>query len=178
MAEWLLAYYLQVPVVVGGVLHMVAVSRGWLPALAVPVQRRLFGANKTWRGFVLVPLFTAAGALLLLPVERAWGAEAPIGVALLLPAGLLAGLGYVLGELPNSFLKRRLGIAPGATPARGRRVFLLLDQFDSGLGVALAYLLLPGISVTTALLYLLTFPFTALGVKRLLFRARLKASPA
>jgi CDP-diacylglycerol--serine O-phosphatidyltransferase len=177
MAEWWLAYYLQIPVVIGGVLHMVVVSRGALPGLAVPVQRRLFGANKTWRGFVVVPLLTAAAALLLLPVEWHLGTQAPIGAERLAATGFFAGLGYVLGELPNSFFKRRLGIAAGTTPARGRRFFLLLDQFDSALGVALAYALC-GIAPLACLLFALTFPLTALGVKRLLFMSRLKASPA
>lgn len=178
MSELLLVWYLQIPVVIGGVLHMVVVSRGWLPALAVPVHAGLFGANKTWRGFVVVPLLTAAGTLPLLPVEWLLGQQAPVGVAAWLPAGLLAGGGYVLGELPNSFFKRRLGIAPGATPDRGRWVFVLLDQVDSGIGCALAYALLPGLSLTAFMLFVLTFPLTALGVKRLLFQAKLKSSPA
>lgn len=177
MAELLLVWYLQFPVVVGGVLHMVVVSRNAWPALAVPVHRGLFGANKTWRGFVVVPLLTAAGTLPLLPVE-AWLDPAPVGVGRWPLAGLLAGLGYVLGELPNSFLKRRLGIAPGATPARGRWLFVLLDQLDSGVGVALAYAVLPGLTLLEFLLFVATFPLTALGVKRLLFMARLKSSPA
>lgn len=178
MSELLLVYYLQIPVVIGGVLHMVVVSRGWLPQLAVPVQQRLFGANKTWRGFIVVPLLTAVGALLLMPVELLLGERAPIRAAWLLPAGLWAGLGYMLGELPNSFFKRRLGIAPGATPEQGRRFFVLMDQLDSGIGVALAYALFPGLSLTAFLLFVLTFPLTALGVKRLLYMARLKANPA
>lgn len=178
MAELLLVWYLQIPVIVGGVLHMVAVSRNWWPALAVPVHRGLFGANKTWRGFVLVPLFTAAGAALLVPVELLLGEEAPVGALAWLPAGCLAGLGYMLGELPNSFLKRRLGIAPGATPERGRQFFVLMDQLDSGIGVALAYAIVPGLSLTGVLVFIVSFPFTALGVKRLLYMARLKANPA
>src|SRR5581483_10209 len=45
--------------------------------------------------------------------------------------GSLMGLGAMLGELPNSFVKRQLGIAPGAH-ARGPRrvVFYLWDQVD------------------------------------------------
>lgn len=178
MHELLLVWYLQVPVVFGGVLHMLVVSRGWLPSLVVPVHRQLFGANKTWRGFVVVPLLTALGALLLLPGELLLGENAPIGIAWLLPAGFLAGLGYMLGELPNSFFKRRLGIAPGATPERGRAFFVLLDQLDSGIGVALAYALFPGLTLSAFLLFVLTFPLTALGVKRLLYLAKLKANPA
>ena len=42
------------------------------------------------------------------------------------------GLGYVLGELPNSFMKRRLGVASGKTAAGWRgRIFLVVDQADS-----------------------------------------------
>src|SRR5438309_8143129 len=33
-------------------------------------------------------------------------------------AGAVCGAAYVVAELPNSFLKRRLGIAPGASGSR------------------------------------------------------------
>lgn len=47
--------------------------------------------------------------------------------------GFAAALGYTLGELPNSFVKRRLGIEPGEAPAHaiGRRVGFVVDQLDS-----------------------------------------------
>lgn len=45
--------------------------------------------------------------------------------------GIAIGLGAALGELPNSFVKRRLGIAPGATSAGSKRaVFYIWDQID------------------------------------------------
>jgi CDP-diacylglycerol--serine O-phosphatidyltransferase len=167
------ALYLQIPVVIGGVLHMLAVTRNWLPGLRRPVNTRLFGANKTWRGIVLVPLMTTFGALCLWPTEWLLGDESIYGNHLLL-AGWMAGWGYVLAELPNSFLKRRLGIAPGATPDRHRRLFIFLDQLDSGVGVAIAYALYPGFDWVVCLLYALTFPLTALLVKRWLFYMKLK----
>ena len=185
MNDWLaaliLALYLQIPVVFGGVWHMVAVKRHWLPALCRPIAEPLFGRNKTWRGLVLVPLLTAIGALLLWPLE--WLQQSSDNSSLLaghslLLVGLSGGLGYVLAELPNSWVKRRLGIGPGETPDKGRLLFLAMDQIDSGIGAAIAYLLYPGISGAAALLYILTFPLVALGVKRLLFMARLKSSPA
>jgi len=168
----LMAWYLQVPVVIGGVLHMLAVTRDYLPALRLPIHAGLFGANKTWRGVLLVPLLTAFGALCLWPAEQWLGPQALLGQPLWL-AGLIAGLGYVLAELPNSWLKRRLGIAPGHTPSRWT---VLGDQLDSGLGVALAYWLYLDLPTTVGLLYVLTFPLTALGVKRLLYWGRLKQS--
>lgn len=171
-ALWV-ALYVQIPVVIGGVLHMLAVTRDWLPGLKVPVHAPLFGANKTWRGLLLVPLLTAFGALCLWPLERLLGERAVFGDTLLL-AGLVAGLGYVLAELPNSLIKRRLGIAPGETPARAAAFFIFLDQFDSGLGVAIAYALYPGFGLEVCLWYVITFPFTALLVKRWLYWMKLK----
>ena len=177
----MLALYLQIPIVFGGVWHMVAVKRHWLPTLCVPVSEPLFGRNKTWRGLLLVPALTALGALLLWPLEwlQSLFAQTSLlaGHSLLL-VGLCGGLGYVLAELPNSWIKRRLGIAPGDTPERRRLLFLAMDQIDSGVGAAIAYWLFPGISLTAAALYVLTFPLVALMVKRLLFLSGLKSSPA
>jgi hypothetical protein len=49
--------------------------------------------------------------------------------------GALLGAGVVLGELPNSFLKRRLGIAPGARQKSLAGVAIaVLDQGDFVLG--------------------------------------------
>ena len=82
----------------------------------------------------------------------------------------------VIAELPNSYMKRRLGIAAGATPDKNRWLFTALDQIDSGIGVAVAYGLFLDLPLLTVCLCAITFPFTALGVKRLLFMAKLKKS--
>jgi CDP-diglyceride synthetase len=50
--------------------------------------------------------------------------------------GLLVGLGTVVGELPNSFLKRRLDIAPGTRRrSPGGVALAILDQGDLVLGI-------------------------------------------
>lgn len=172
----LLAWYLQIPVIVGGVLHMVVVTRNLMPALSIPVCKPLFGANKTWRGMLMMPLLSAFGALLMFPAEMALGDWSPLQGKPLWLAGIVAGLGYILAELPNSFLKRRLGIAPGATPDRHKGLFILLDQLDSGIGVALAWVLYLGVGWEVFAAFVLSFPVTALVVKRLLYWARLKKS--
>ena len=61
----------------------------------------------------------------------------PAAYALL---GLVAGLGFMLGELPNSFLKRQMGIPPGTAPASPhlRAIFLGFDRMDSIVGALLA----------------------------------------
>jgi hypothetical protein len=103
--------------------------------------RRVFGDNKTVRGFIVMPLATAVAFLVVFLLARdagagLWALTAPQYGAL----GLLAGTGFMLGELPNSFLKRRLGIAPGA-PAGGpvlRPLFFAIDRLDSAAGVLAA----------------------------------------
>lgn len=172
------ALTLQVPIIVGGILHMLAVTRGWFTALARPLYSPLFGANKTWRGFVLVPLFTALGAPLSMPLAQLMPAtELPTGLYEWLLIAAIGGLGYVLAELPNSFCKRRLGVAPGESSKRYKTLFMLGDQLDSGIGSGIAFWLITGCSLTTLAIYIATFPITALLVKRVLFMTGLKKAP-
>jgi len=106
--------------------------------------RRILGDNKTLRGFMIM-LPATAGSFLLLGLiaskiphvsSRLWP-MAPSAFALL---GLYAGLGFMLGELPNSFLKRQLDIPPGGAPDLlfARVLFFLIDRFDSITGMLLA----------------------------------------
>jgi hypothetical protein len=101
--------------------------------------RRIFGANKTLRGALVMIAATAfaswvfsfvgLGSALAVVVEQR---DRPLFW------GVLLGVGYILGELPNSFLKRQLDVAPGAPAPRGvpRFLFWMLDQIDCLLGVA------------------------------------------
>ncbi|HVW18039.1 MAG TPA: CDP-archaeol synthase, partial [Solirubrobacteraceae bacterium] len=93
--------------------------------------RNWFGDNKTWRGAIVLVAGVTLAALALSPWD-AWWEALPAGVrdAGPLPYGLLLGAGIVLGELPNSFLKRRLGVAPGAQ--RRGPVGLALTALDQG----------------------------------------------
>ena len=177
----LLALYLQIPVVIGGVLHMVVVKRNYLSALVIPIHQGLFGANKTWRGIFVVPLLTAFGGLCMMPLE--WLLTQVIGTSLLSQwnlalLGFIAGVGYVLAELPNSFFKRRIGVEAGVVPEDKKYWFIALDQLDSAFGVAIAYWLMLGISFETAWVYVISFPITALLVKQWLFNNNLKSSAA
>lgn len=172
----LTALYLQIPVVIGGVLHMVVVSRNYFPGLAQPIWQRAFGANKTWRGFIVVPALTAAAALVLLPLEWLLAERSPFAGHSLLFAGAIAGLGYMLGELPNSLVKRRLGIGAGELPQQGKVITIAVDQLDSAAGVALAYLLWLAVPVDVVLWYVVSFPLVALVVKDWLHKNALKQS--
>lgn len=96
--------------------------------------KRIFGDSKTWRGFAVAALGCSIGVALqkylLLEIARdiALVDYAHVHV---LAFGLALGVGAMLGELPNSFTKRRLGIAPGQTTRGGWAVvFYLWDQLD------------------------------------------------
>ena len=150
--------WLALPVIFSGVFHMFVVKQRWLPRLARPIDRgacfrgrRIFGDNKTWRGVVvMIGAGAIAGAVQgffggsalsdVSALGAVWlvdtgppGDAVPLGYALQYGAAhALFGLGYALGELPNSFLKRQIDIAPGKAGAGLLGAFfLLLDQADS-----------------------------------------------
>ena len=94
--------------------------------------RRLFGDNKTWRGALVMTagVVGASGLLWRAPRYRA-RLPAELRDADPLLVGGLLGAAMVVGELPNSLLKRQLGIEPGK---RGRSVagiaLAVWDQAD------------------------------------------------
>jgi hypothetical protein len=93
--------------------------------------------------------------------------------------GLLAGFGFMAGELPNSFIKRQCGIPPGGKP-QGRFWRLLTsitDRIDSVLGVLLMLSFLVPVPWQTWAYLLLLGP----GIHSLfsvwLFKLKVKARP-
>ena len=94
-----------------------------------------------------MPLATWPGVLLAQSWEHSLDLSSPLleGHA----SGFLAlvlGLAYCLPELPNSYLKRRMGIKEGLTSERHKFLFLLLDQADSAVGCLIAYKIMLSIS--------------------------------
>lgn len=135
------ALWLIFPIVIAGILHMMAVRWDLLSALKVPINERLFGANKTLRGLVLMAVFCAAGVLCSHYFQDLLGLKSVFLTAWTsnLALGLLLGVGYCLGELPNSWYKRRLGIPPGQSLPDHRFVPLITDHVDSLVGCLVVY---------------------------------------
>ena len=128
------ALILSLPLVFSGGLHMAAVKLDLLSTLKIPIHQAWFGRNKTWRGLIVMPATAALGVVLAAVV---WPEQFAGWNPLVL--GALLGLAYALAELPNSFVKRRLGIEAGKRPPRHAAWFALLDQADSAIGCALVY---------------------------------------
>jgi hypothetical protein len=84
------------------------------------------------------------------------------------------------GELPNSFFKRQLGIAPGAAPksALGRPLCFVIDRLDSIAGATLALALVLPVPLATCVAILLVGPGVHWLFSVLLYRLGIKARPA
>jgi hypothetical protein len=135
-SPWTLLPAIGAPLAHGPVLRWDLVR--WLKR---PISRRLFGQNKTWRGAVVMTGGTVAAALLLHRIPS-YRSRLPDHASEANPAtlGFLLGLALWTGELPNSFVKRRLGIPPGErlrTPAG-----VLISVFDQADWVPMAWVLL------------------------------------
>ena len=144
--------------------------------------RRLLGAHKTLRGFmVMVPAAGIAFALAGL-LRDGWPAWLAAGVWEISPAALFwlgawAGFCFMAGELPNSFYKRQRGIEPGRVPAAGRErlVCLLIDRVDSTLALLIGVTCAVPVAWLTWLWILLLGPMAHLGFSALLYVAGVKA---
>jgi len=146
------AGFLTLAFVLAGCAHVVWLRSRMSRRFAIPVDcgwrvrgKRVFGENKMLRGFiVMIPAAGLSFGFLYLLLRTA----APELARLLWPlvpsqyfaVGLLAGSGFMLGELPNSFMKRQFGIEPGRMPLHPacRPFFFLIDHLDSIAGMLLA----------------------------------------
>lgn len=128
------AAWVFLPVLGAALAHAPVLRFDLLRGLKRPLDggTNLFGENKTWRGSLV--MFAGAFAA----TQALWGVRAyrerlPAELADASPIalGTVLGTGVVVGELPNSFLKRRLGIAPGTQRRAPAGIALsVYDQAD------------------------------------------------
>jgi len=165
--------FLIVAFCLAGVLQTLWLRSPWSRALAYPIDggftfrgRRIFGENKTWTGFaVMIPAVGGAFWLLAWFLSRftSSGGEGvlwPISLGNYFLLGCFAGFGYMLFELPNSFVKRQLDIQPGQPPEHpvGRAVCFFVDQADSVVGALLALAVFVPVPLLSWIIILLAGP--------------------
>ena len=188
----LIMYATLMPVVIAGAANMLFTKTRLYRNVCAPIDggkccsdgKRIFGDNKTWAGFFGMIATNCLAQIL-------WGLlsqiSAPLGNAnemyryfsntLLFNAvaGALFGFVYVLFELPNSFLKRRLDIQPGKTAQGGKgALFFVIDQIDSLLGVMLLLVLLAGITPVQYFQYILLGAVTHLALNAVLYTLKIR----
>ena len=139
--------FLGSPLLLAAIAQGLCIKYDWLSRLRRPLDlgraykgKRIFGDHKTWRGLTINVLFCSLGAII-----QAWlqGKEVlPQWLFLLdykshaFTVGVLIGLGMTVGELPNSFLKRRFEIPPGKSREGPLGIaFFIYDQVDLTIGI-------------------------------------------
>lgn len=136
--DFLTIAWLGVPLFVASIIEAFLWKTPLFNRLNYPIHSRLFGENKKWRGLVSLPLAHLACVLGFQQLEIGFGVSFDHIILLRsldgVVYGLLVGFVFNLFELPNSFIKRRLGIAPGN---ENRPLFHWIDHMDSPYGVLL-----------------------------------------
>ena len=186
-------YITLLPVILAGIMNMVWCKLNICTFLKRPVDfgrnfsdgRRIFGDNKTFKGFFGMILFgiifsvlwgllsTKSEALTLYNYFYRNYSNSPLYNVL---TGTLMGFAYALFELPNSFLKRRLNITPGKNDISGmkRIFFVFLDQADSIFGCVLVVCIFFPLPVWYYFVYVLVGAATHIVLNMLLYFCHLR----
>lgn len=147
-------YVTLLPVIVAGVANMKLLKTGFIREWDIPLDagvlwrdgKPLFGKNKTWRGAIGMTLCSILAMLVwgylcglfpLLERHNQFYHTHANTFGFNLWVGFWLGAMYILFELPNSFWKRRRGVAPGqAAQVQQSWKYMWLDQTDSLFGCA------------------------------------------
>lgn len=155
--QWIMSLYITMfPVILAGVFNMLFLKIPFLKSHCRPIDggknwidgKRIFGDSKSVLGFLLMTVLAGIlevfwGFLLQGLGRNNWSLlylyfeNTPAFNFLI---GMLFGFLYMLFELPNSFIKRRLSVS--AAEQGDRRIglklfFFILDQIDSMFGIML-----------------------------------------
>ena len=155
--QWIMSLYITMfPVILSGVFNMLFLKIPFLKSHCRPIDggknwtdgKRIFGDSKSVLGFILMTVLAGIlevfwGFLLQGLGQNNWSLlylyfENTLVFNFLI--GMLFGFLYMLFELPNSFIKRRLSVS--AAEQGDRRIglklfFFILDQIDSMFGIML-----------------------------------------
>lgn len=157
-------YFTMIPLILAGIANMIFTKTKLYHMHKSPIDggkvladgKRMFGNHKTWIGFFSMIVFCICFQLIfgyfcnIMDMNQHCDIYivSPNTICFNLFFGGLTGLVYMLSELPNSFIKRRLGIEDGQT-AKGIKggLFFIIDQIDSLIGVMLLVYLFSDITI-------------------------------
>lgn len=165
-------FLLILPMVLANILHMIVVKMDWLSILSISLSKSLFGKNKTLRGFIVLPLLSGGlvGLFSQMVGPFSGSLEGDVGI------GIGLGLCYLLSELPNSYIKRRLGIANGEHSKNYKWFQILMDKSDSLIGMLIFYFFIMPYDVEEILLLYLLSLGISLMTSFILFALKIKKS--
>lgn len=116
--------------------------------------KEILGKNKTWRGLIFAVLaagFVGLFQFYLYPIMPSFGLIDYGNAKIVFLAALLLGFGAILGDLVESFFKRRIGIPSG-------KPWILFDQMDFVIGALLLVLIVFIPSLEAAIVIIIISP--------------------
>lgn len=172
--------------IIAGCLNMIWCKSNILKKYNTPMDcnknfidgKRIFGDNKTWKGFLGYIILNVLCSILLGEIWKInnlnemnyFYSQLPNTICSNLVIGILLGLGYSIFELPNSFLKRRLNIEPGETASGIKKIFFIfLDQADSVIGCCTVLSLFYQMTFGFYIMYILLGAFTHIVFNMVLY---------
>jgi hypothetical protein len=151
---------------------MVVVKKNWLSATSIPLSVKAFGKNKTLRGFLVLPFLSgslvAIFSQLFGPFSETHSTDILIGIGL--------GVVYLLSELPNSFVKRKLGIGNGEHSQKYRLLQIFADKSDSLIGMLIFYYFATPVELITVIQLFVLALGVSLAASFLLYKFKLRKS--
>ena len=143
-----------------------------IPVLGIPIYKKWFGANKTWRGLIVgvllgTGIFCIQRRLYMNGIMTDWALIDYAGYTIVL--GLLLSFGALLGDMVESYFKRKKGLKPG-------KPWIPWDQLDFVIGAILlsAFIYVPHILVIVILL--LISPVLHILVNTIAFLLKIRKS--
>ena len=176
--------------IIAGIINSIFCKSNIFSFLKIPMDfnkklydnKRIFGDNKTWKGFLGYIIFNIFFSCIFGFIWRFTNLEYlnyfymnhtnTFKYNFLI--GFLLGLFYALFELPNSFIKRGLDVEPGKTNNKYKLFFIILDQADSVFGIALVVWMFYPIGIRVYLLFIVVGTITHLLINMLLYFLHLR----
>lgn len=184
-------YLTMLSVILGGIFNMFFVKTTFYKKYNFPIDKnkvlkdgkRLFGNNKTWIGFISMIICCILSQLLVGFICNILNInnhnqiynfyENKIFFNIFI--GFLFGFMYMIFELPNSFIKRRLDIECGKTKTNYiGKLFFVIDQIDSLIGVMLILVIFAKISLVQYFVYILIGGLTHITINLCLYKFKIR----
>lgn len=184
MVQAVSALLLALPVAIAGIFQIICLKKKWFNFLKKPIDghlnflgERVFGDNKTWLGVTVMGLVTSATGSLLWQSSTLLRSQINISsLSSAITGFMFIGASYSLGELPNSFMKRRLKIPPGTLPKNSKRIFFeFIDLVDGVICVGIVYVVFFSVPIDTVLLSVITGCLIHWWAHNLMIRLHLKS---
>jgi len=166
------------PVIFAAIFHMVVVKLNVFPFLNYPLDHNkkwrgkpIFGKNKTYRGLIIMIVFSIFFTFIykvLADNFSGFNSHNLLNFQIYSFTfyGFLYGAAYIIAELPNSFIKRRMGAKEGKS---NNIIMVLFDQLDSVIGITLLFIPFSAFTIKHFFVGILFFGLLHIIINYLLF---------